>query len=152
ETVNRDPINWDNMDALQEDAQLCGAVIDAASGLPAIDDCDLSDSDVVIPYSTTGANTCKRTYNLDLDALVPSLGNLNLGLYSDPANKGLYQRRVIYLKVPVKIQQKDGSGLLSTIGATSVRRNLPLMFVSEDKFVFQPWQLDEPVGPLADPP
>ncbi|OQW51003.1 MAG: hypothetical protein A4S09_10735 [Proteobacteria bacterium SG_bin7] len=138
EKISFPALNWDNYDALKEDAQACGLVIDTP--MNTYNDCDLSDSDKFKNYALTGANPCSDISRLDLETLTGKLNNFNLSSYSDStlANKQL--RRVVYSTVKLELAQTNEKGVMNDVPNGAHRENLSIWFVGEDKFIIKPFQ------------
>lgn len=133
-------LTWDNMAALEEDAQTCGAVI--STPVSPYTDCPIWDANFIKKYATTGdTNLCLRTSSIDLDNL--TLSNFNLAAVNDPSNTDNLLRRVIYIKGPSEIKQIDARGLmLSKVSDDAARQKLPIWIVSEDLIALKGYQAD----------
>jgi hypothetical protein len=133
-------LSWDNLKALEADAQQCGAVVSAP--VSPYRDCQVWDTNFVKSYANTGSTAnCMSVSTLDLDTL--ALNNFNSALLNDPANSERLLRRVVYLKVPAEIKQKDAAGLmLSQLPADAARQKLSVWVVSEDMISLKGYQAD----------
>lgn len=132
-------LSWDNLDALEKDAQQCGLVVTAPQN--SYEDCQIWDARFMQSHALGAAPTCMKTSSIDMEAV--TLNNFNPGHYSDPSLKERLPRRVIYLKTPTEIQQTSSRGLM--VGSLSdpvARRNLSLWVVSEDMLAFKGYQAD----------
>lgn len=130
-------LSWDNLNALEKDAQQCGVVISAPQN--SYEDCQIWDGRFMQSHAAGGAPHCMRTSSIDMEAL--SLNNFNAGHYSNPALKERLPRRVIYLKTPAEIRQTSSRGLMAgSLSDPVARRNLALWVVSEDMLAFKGYQ------------
>lgn len=140
EEIPSPKMSWDNLEALEEDAQQCGAVV--ANPTNTYSDCDIWDKNFVTKYATQGAGiACTNNSRIDLDSL--ALTNFNIADLSDPSKKERLLRRVVYLKVPSEIAQNNARGLLmNTIPNDVARKNLSLWVVSEQSLSLRGFQQD----------
>lgn len=130
-------LSWDNLDALEKDAQLCGVVVSTPQN--SYEDCQIWDSRFMSSHATGGAPGCLRVSSIDMEAL--NLNNFNPSHYSDPALKERLPRRVIYLKTPAEVRQTSHRGLMAgSISDPVARKNLSLWIVSEDMLALRGYQ------------
>lgn len=134
-------LNWDNYDALREDAVACGFVVDAP--VNTYGDCDISDSNKFISYAQTGAPPCSEISQLDLETLTSKLSNFSLATYADPVLAQRKLRRVVYSTVKLQLAQTNEKGIMMDVPNDARRANLPIWFVNEDKFILKPFQDNE---------
>ncbi|MCM2277135.1 MAG: hypothetical protein NDJ89_03600 [Oligoflexia bacterium] len=134
------PVNWDNLEALKEDAAACGLLTSAAA-LPVYQDCDLSNTRIVNDY-VAGVNSCERISRLDPETIPGLLNNFNAADYSDPALKDRLLRRVVYSDRPIEIPQSAASGLMTSLADPTLRQNLSLWVVNENRYILRPHQPD----------
>lgn len=138
EEIPAPKLNWDNMEALEEDARLCGRVIESPTN--DYEDCPLWDSGYLKRYAN-GDTTCDRVSRIDLDTLV--LNNFNVANLTNPALQERLLRRIIYSKVPTEIQQSSDKGIMTSMVAGNVaRKSLSLWVVSEDVLALRGYQKD----------
>jgi hypothetical protein len=138
-------IGWDNLRSLEEDANICGAVISAPVN-PYVD-CPVWDENFLKKYANGDSTGCQTISRIDLDT-VPFNG-FNVAALNNPANSGRLLRRILYLKGPATLKQKDAAGLmLSTITDNTARKNLSIWVVSEDMITLQGYQADQ-TSPLT---
>jgi hypothetical protein len=142
-------IGWDNLQALEEDALACGAVI--STPVNPYTDCPVWDSNFITKYANGGdVSGCQSISNIDLNAV--TLNGLDITAVNDPANTGRLLRRVLYLKGPATIKQSDPAGLmLATVPSNVARKNLSLWVVSEDMITLQGYQANK-TSPLVTQP
>ncbi|WP_413570475.1 hypothetical protein ACLWBD_07830 [Bdellovibrio sp. HCB117] len=140
EVVPSPTMNWDNLEALEEDARACGQVI--SSPVNAYEDCAIWDSEFQKQYVANGAGTeCTRVSRVDMESL--SLNNFNAGQLSNASVANRLLRRVVYAKVPTEIRQSNNQGLM--VGALSdsvARKKLALWVVGEDTITLRGVQPD----------
>lgn len=133
-------LNWDNLQALEEDARQCGYVLSAHVGA-AQKDCQFWEKNFMTKYRATGgADVCEKVSPLDLDSI--TFANFNpADLVGGNPNQDLLLRRVVYLKVPTVISQTDAKGLMTAVlGDSAKRKNLSVWIVSEDLLTLQGFQ------------
>ncbi|MFZ4403107.1 MAG: hypothetical protein ACOYOK_03305 [Pseudobdellovibrionaceae bacterium] len=141
---NINKIDWDNMDAFQEDAALCGMVVDEATVLPSEVDCDISDYSLLKSYVSNPAGlSCPQVKKLRLQNLETQLNNFDLSTYtSNAVEEGSHLRRVIYAKTPVEIAQESSKGLWTGMTDSTVRDRFSVFIINESKTAFRPFQPD----------
>ncbi|AFY03417.1 hypothetical protein [Bdellovibrio bacteriovorus] len=149
EEIPSPSLNWDNMEALEEDAQACGTVISAPTS--PYQDCDIWDLEFQKKYATSsGSNVCGQVSTIDMNSL--ALNNFNPGQLTNPALKERLLRRVVYTKVPTEIRQTAAQGLmLGSLSANAARKNFSLWVVSEDTLALRGYQQDN-TSPLDTDP
>lgn len=134
-------INWDNLEALEEDATQCGYVL-SNHNASAYEDCYIWDYKFNLDYiAANGNNVCGRVSPIDMEAI--TFSNFNAAQLTDPAKKDLLLRKVVYLKVPTEVIQSHAQGILVNYVPNPVaRRNLSVWFVSEDLLALKGYQND----------
>ncbi|WII71982.1 hypothetical protein QJS83_16080 [Bdellovibrio sp. 22V] len=148
EEIPSPTMNWDNLEALEEDANKCGMVI--SSPINSYEDCAVWDSNFMVKYAQTSSNICNRTSVINLDTI--ALNNFNAADLQDPSKEERLLRRVIYLKVPSEIRQNSANGLMTGLLPSNVaRKNLSLWVVSEDTLALRGYQKDT-TSPLDSQP
>ncbi|WP_413291219.1 hypothetical protein [Bdellovibrio sp. HCB337] len=142
-------LSWDNLEALEDDARLCGAIVNAP--VAPYTDCPIWDHNFLTNYATTGSTSaCIQMSSIDLDTL--TLNNLNFSELDDPANKDLLLRRVIFLKVPAEIKQTNARGLMPTrVPGNVSRKNLSVWVVSDNLVSLKGYQADTTSPMTVDP-
>lgn len=133
-------LNWDNLQALEEDARQCGFVLGAHTGA-AQKDCQFWEKNFMTKYRAHGgADVCEQVSPLDLDSI--AFPNFNpADLVDGNPNQDLLLRRVVYLKVPTVVSQANAKGLMTTVlGDSAKRKNLSVWIVSEDLLTLQGYQ------------
>lgn len=139
-------ISWDNLQALEEEADACGLVVDASdssSYSSSHEDCDISDFNMLERLRNDfSTNPCEDVLDLDMDSLDSKLSNFDSSDYADPANSGLLSRRVIYLKNRTQISQTAATGLWPSLASPIARNQLPIWIVAEKELLFKPHQTD----------
>jgi hypothetical protein len=141
-------LSWENMQALEDDAKQCGTVISAPVN-PYVD-CPVWDKNFLNDYKNGTVTGCQNVSQIDLDTL--PLANFNPAALNDPANEGRMLRRVIYLKGPAQIIQKNKQGLMAgLLTSNAARKNLAVWIVSEDMVALKGIQPDE-TSPLDERP
>ncbi|MDG0814966.1 hypothetical protein [Bdellovibrio svalbardensis] len=140
EAVPSPTMNWDNLEALEEDAQVCGQVVSAPTS--AYEDCPVWDKKFLKQYALVGSGlACPKTSRLDMEAL--ALNNFDPAQLADPSLKDRLLRRVIYLKVPTEIKQSNLQGLMvGSLSNNAARKNLSLWVVGEDTVTLRGMQSD----------
>lgn len=133
-------LSWDNLQALEEDAQACGAVVSAP--VNPYSDCPVWDKKFIESYAATGTTAaCQQVSSIDLDSL--SFANLNVADINNPANKDRLLRRIVYVKGPAEFKQTNATGLMTGALSNNVtRKNLSLWIVSEDMVALKGFQAD----------
>ncbi|WP_374027759.1 hypothetical protein ACES2J_18005 [Bdellovibrio bacteriovorus] len=149
EEIPAPSLNWDNMEALEEDARSCGAVISAPTS--PYQDCDIWDLEFQKKYAANnGSNVCGQVSTIDMNSL--TLNNFNPGQLTDASLKERLLRRVVYTKVPTEIRQTSAQGLmLGSLSANAARKNFSLWVVSEDTLALRGYQQDN-TSPLDSDP
>ncbi|MGZ3827039.1 MAG: hypothetical protein ACXVCR_18965 [Bdellovibrio sp.] len=149
EAIPAPSMNWDNLEALEEDAQACGKVVDSSA--PSYEDCPVWDGNFLSKYAFQGsAMVCPKTTALDMENL--TLNNFNPGQLTDTSVKDRLLRRVVYLKGPAEIKQSNAKGLMVTAVSDNVaRKNLSLWVVSEDLIALRGFQNDTTSPLTVDP-
>lgn len=138
--IDLEKLSWDNMDALKEDAEMCGHYIPTHTS--AYQDCDVADKNFINRYiSSAGAENCERFSTLNMNTLTSSFSNFNPAAYSN-ANQNRWLRRVVYSEVPLEISQTSPNGLWPNLTSVQARRNMPIWFVSPTVFRFKTYQAD----------
>ncbi|WP_374000920.1 hypothetical protein [Bdellovibrio bacteriovorus] len=147
EEIPSPKLNWDNMEALEEDARQCGRVIDSPTN--PYTDCPIWDVNYLNRYAS-GNTTCEQISNIDLNTL--TLNNFNVAQLTNSSLKERLLRRVVYTKVPTEIRQTTAQGLMSGIVPTNpARKNLSLWIISEDTLALRGYQQDN-TSPLSSDP
>jgi hypothetical protein len=141
EDIPSPKLNWDNLQALEEDANQCGYVLGAPNA-GAYKDCHFWEKGFMSSYrAANGADICGHVSPLNLDLV--ALNNFNDADLVDPLKKDWLLRRVVYLKVPTEIAQTSADGLMTTLLPNSAKRkNLSLWIVSEDLLALRGLQPD----------
>ncbi|MFV8247834.1 hypothetical protein [Bdellovibrio bacteriovorus] len=149
EEIPAPTLNWDNMEALEEDARACGAVISAPTN--PYTDCDVWDLSFQQKYAAaSGSNVCGQVSAVDMNSL--TLTNFNPAQLTNPALKERLLRRVLYTKVPTEIRQSTSQGLmLGALSTNAARKNFSLWVVSEDTLALKGYQQDN-TSPLDTDP
>ena len=146
-------LNWDNMQALEEDAAACGLVVSSprSSGVSgSYEDCFIADVNTVTNYiANPGKNPCSTISTLDTENLNREFPSFNPASYLNPALSPLFLRRVIYVKTPLEIPQNAATGVARNLTA-AVRQNMSLWIVGEAPLTLRPFQPDK-TSPLNDP-
>ncbi len=146
EVVPSPTMNWDNLEALEEDAKSCGQVVSAPTN--PYEDCPVWDLNFMKQYASIGSGlACPKVSQLDMEKL--TLNNFDQTQLSDPSLQNRLLRRIVYLKVPTEIKQSNSQGLM--IGALSnngSRKNLALWVVGEDLITLRGYQNDQ-TSPLT---
>jgi hypothetical protein len=155
EPLDYHPLNWDNFDALKEDAKTCGHVV-ASTGAGAdgaYEDCDPSDRYFMKNYASSGGSTaCPKTYTLNINSLAGKFPKFDKSVYENNKLRGLFLRRIVYSQVKLQITQEGKKGLMPSLASNTARRNMPIWFVNEDQMVIKPFQPDlTPVTDSAGP-
>ena len=140
EKVDYSSIGWDNLEALKEDAVACGAIVENKFPSTYLD-CNLVDKRVMDKYKS-GLNPCETIHKVDTEQLGTVLNNFNSAAYTNPDNANRYLRRVIYSGSPAEVHQADQRGLWTVQNNTTIRANLNLWFVNEERWIFKPNQSD----------
>lgn len=123
-------LTWDNMEALEEDAKICGAVIDK---LNPYEDCPIWEHNAIMSYAHTGVVNCPQISKINLDQLT----------FKNLTGTTKYSRRVIYLKSQAEVYQNTYSGLMKTLlPNNSLRDKLSFWVVSEDAITLKGVQPD----------
>ncbi|MCM2324061.1 MAG: hypothetical protein NDJ90_12445 [Oligoflexia bacterium] len=133
-------INWDNLEALKEDAIACGLVTNTAT-LPGYQDCDISNTRIINDH-LNGVSSCEQISKLDFETAPSLLNNFTPAHYSDPTLKNRLLRRIIYSNSPIELAQTAASGLATSLADPQVRSNLSLWMVNEDRYILKPMQPD----------
>ncbi len=142
-------LSWDNLEALEEDAHLCGSVISAPTASSYVD-CPVWDKNFMKSYAASGADTCNRVSRIDMESV--TLNNFNPSDLTNPDLENRLLRRVIYTKVPTELKQSDPKGLmLSSIPSNTVRSKMALWVVSEDTLALRGYQSDTTSPLTVDP-
>lgn len=141
-------LSWENLQALEKDAEQCGAVISTPVN-PEVD-CPVWDHNFLMSYRTGNVTGCQAVSRINLDTL--TFNHLNPAALNDPANEGRMLRRVVYLKGPAQIIQDKPEGLMAgIITNNNSRRNLSVWIVSEDMIALKGYQQDQ-TSPLTERP
>lgn len=148
EVIPSPRMNWDNFQALEEDAQRCGLVVDAA-GADSYEDCPVWDPKFMTEYAGSGSPRCPRIAVVDMDNV--ALNDFDVAALSDPSMRDRIQRRVIYLKTRTELRQTSARGIFSSITDPIARKNLPIWVVSEDVLALRGYQQDT-TSPLTTDP
>lgn len=147
EEIPSPKLNWDNMEALEEDARQCGRVIESPTN--PYTDCPVWDVSYLKRYAS-GDTTCEQVSNIDLNTL--TLNNFNVAQLTNASLKERLLRRVVYTKVPTEIRQTTPQGLMSGILPTNpARKNFSLWIISEDTLALRGYQQDN-TSPLSSDP
>jgi hypothetical protein len=145
-------LNWDNFDALKEDAQVCGINVTSstASHLKYMD-CDLTDSKRMLSYISTGSDPCEPILQTDLTEWTAKFPHFSSGVYQSLSSPRRALRRVIYADTDIEIAQSSEKGLWPSLDKKT-RGILPIWIVNEQKTQIRPYQpLSERSSPLNDP-
>lgn len=150
EEIPSPKFNWDNLQALEEDANACGFVL-SAHNPSAYKDCYVWDKNFLNQYKAGGGvDICGQVSPLDLDSI--TLNNFNVADLSDPTKKDLLLRRVLYLKVPTELKQGNPAGFMTgTLTKNTERSNLSIWVVNEDLLALKGVQPDT-TSPLSTNP
>lgn len=147
EEIPSPKLNWDNMEALEEDARQCGHVISAPTN--SYTDCPIWDAQYLKRYAN-GDSTCDQVSSIDLNTL--TLNNFNVAQLTDASLKERLLRRVVYTKVPTEFRQNSAQGLMTGIVPSNpARKNLALWVISEDTLALRGFQQDTS-SPLSTDP
>lgn len=142
------PIDWDNLEALEEDAGACGAVVEQGSS-PRYTDCQVWDYRFLQEFVTTGNRPrCQEVSQIDLDNL--PLKNIVLADYDNDANVGRWLRRVIYVKGPAEFKQQNARGLRPGLNSVKARNRLSLWVVSDDVINLRGYRKAGETSPVDD--
>lgn len=136
-------IGWDQLESLEEDAKLCGAIVNTPTN--PYEDCPVWDLKFLTSYSLTGSKNCLQLSKVNLETL--SIKNFNPNLYKDEEYRKRSLRRVIYLTQPATISQNDAKGFFPDITDPEVRASMSLWIVSEKLLTLQGHQ-DDLTSPL----
>lgn len=131
-------IGWDQLEALEEDANACGKVVSTPENV--YTDCPVWDQKFMSSYSLTGSKSCLRISELNLDVL--NLKNFNPADYSDPDYRKRSLRRVLYLKTPTTLSQTSVNGIYPTITDSNIRSALSVWVVAESLLSLKGKQTD----------
>lgn len=132
------PITWENLEALKEDARVCGHYIPRERN--AYTDCDPGDMNFLRSYvDNNGSVTCDRYSRINLDNI--TLPHFNVADYANN-RKSTWFRRVIYSEVPIEIEQTSERGLWNTITNAQARQNMPIWIVTPEAVRLVPHQYD----------
>lgn len=140
-------LDWDNIDALKDDAQACGQVIVRNEESEVYEDCEVWDANFLKKYRLNGLDTieCSQIQKLRLSDV--TLNNFNkTNFLATPENRQL--RRVIFTDKPIELSQNNSRGLLYTgvgespLNDNEVRSKLALWIVNTDYIVFRGHQKD----------
>lgn len=140
-------LDWDNFDALKDDAKTCGYEVAEAEDDKIYEDCQIWDNNFITQYKNLGASSvaCSNVIKLNQEDIV--FNNFNKTLTKTNSPKKIL-RRVIYSKNPIEIAQKNSKGLLydstltHSLSDVDVRSKLPIWIVNEDYIVFRGYQKD----------
>lgn len=150
-------IDWDNYEALEEDATACGVVVTSSSGNDGrVYDCDIYNPAILDAYlANPTINPCRGVYSVDFESLSAKItvndDEFSRLIYENNSNKADFLRRVIYAKVPIQISQSGAQGLWVAGANDDGRSNLPLWIVTEQDVTIQPNQPDQ-TSPLEERP
>ncbi len=144
-----DEISWDNMEALEEDAQSCGQVI-TDNPAPGQVDCVLDEGNGLTQYALGTGNPCYRFRKLDLNAVTWN-GVFNPASYLTESSAKAYLRRVIYAKTPIEIEQKVPNGIFTNLTNNQARQNFSVWIVNEDTTRVRPFQVNTTNMDLSNP-
>jgi hypothetical protein len=148
EEIPLTPIDWDNMEALEEDARACGAVVESGSG-STYEDCPIWDTRFLDRFVASGAKPpCQQVSRFNLNA--PALANFSSSQLADDALKDRLLRRVVYFKGPAEIAQSTATGLYPSLTPVE-RQRLTMWLVSEDLVTLRGFQNDT-TSPLNSDP
>lgn len=131
-------IGWDQLESLEEDAKLCGAVVDTPTD--PYDDCPVWDLKFMKSYSLTGSKNCLKISKIKLDSL--PIQNFNSNLYKNEEYRKRSLRRIVYLKQPTTITQNDPKGFFPDLIDPDVRSAISIWVVSEKLLTLQGYQSD----------
>jgi hypothetical protein len=132
EDIAAAPMDWDNFQAMKEDAQACGKVVDAGAA-PAYEDCPIWDRNFLNSYvASHGASVpaCHKITKVSLDGSI--FPNFHEADYANDALKDRLLRRIIYAKGPIEIAQTNVKGLRPAMTDPKVRGRLSIWIVGED--------------------
>lgn len=139
EVVPSPSMNWDNLEALEDDAKLCGQVV--STPVSAYEDCAIWDNNFLQSYATNSSTACAKVSRLDMENL--SLNNFNASQLTDASLSDRLLRRVVYLKVPTEIKQSNNAGLMvSALSNNAARQKFALWVVGEDTITLRGAQSD----------
>lgn len=138
-------IDWDNMEALEEEATECGLVVDpsdSGSYDGSHEDCDISNTNTIQAYKDSpSSNPCETVLDLDLDNLGTKLQNFDPSVYPT-TNPGRVLRRVVYVKGRTQVAQDQASGIWPALNHPITRSNMPIWFIAEREMMVKPFQPD----------
>jgi len=145
--ISSSPIDWDNYQALQEDAVACGKVVNAGDA-PAYEDCPIWDTNFLKSFvAANGASApkCQSVTKVSLDGSIFS--NFNEATYKDDSVQDRLLRRIIYAKGPIEIAQTNVQGLRPGMPDPTERSRLTIWVVSEDVVNLRGNQAGDPTPP-----
>lgn len=131
-------IGWDQLESLEEDAKLCGALVETPTD--PYEDCPVWDLKFMNSYSLTGSKNCLRISKVNLDKL--PIKNFNANLYKDEEHRKRSLRRIVYLKQPTTITQNDPKGFFPEVTDPEVRSSISIWVISEKLLTLQGYQND----------
>ncbi len=146
-------ISWENLEALEEEAEVCGLVLDPSS--PGThdgshEDCDITDYAMLEKFQANpSVNPCERVNDLNLDTLDTKLANFDAADYVGIDPKRI-MRRVIYLKDRTQVSQNNVQGIFPSFhdpAHPDIRGNVPIWLVTEKELILKPYQKDLATDP-----